>query len=78
MDPILALAFYVILWWLSFFLMLPIGVRSLGEAGVHAPGHDQGAPAAHNLRKKALWAAGLAAVLWMALMIVLYVFWYGR
>jgi len=33
------------------------------------PGSEVGAPKVHNVRKKALWAAGIAAVLW------LFVFW---
>ena len=59
MSPVLGVAIYVLLWWLSFFVMLPIGARSAGEAGEGvAPGHDAGAPLTPNLGKKALWAAG--------------------
>ena len=64
LDPVLNLAIFIIWWWISFFVMLPIGVRSMDEAGEQAPGHDQGAPAAANLRQKALWALGAAVVLW--------------
>jgi predicted secreted protein len=78
MDPILGVAFYIILWWLSFFLVLPFGVRSLDEAGeAHSPGHDRGAPASPSVRKKALWAAGLAAILWVVVAVGLQVLYYG-
>jgi predicted secreted protein len=70
MNPLLGVAIYVILWWLSFFVMLPVGAQSPHEAGETVePGSEVGAPKVHNVRKKALWAAGIAAVLW------LFVFW---
>jgi predicted secreted protein len=66
MSPFLGVAIYIILWWLSFFAMLPIGAQSLHEAGEEgAPGVERGAPRLPRLGMKALWAAGVAAVLWL-------------
>lgn len=66
MSLFLGVAIYVILWWLSFFAMLPIGAQSLHEAGEEgAPGIERGAPRTPRLAMKALWAAGVAAVLWL-------------
>ena len=66
MNPVLAFAIYIILWWLSFFIMLPMGAQSLHEANESAPpGVERGAPRAHKLGQKALLAAGIAAVLWL-------------
>jgi predicted secreted protein len=78
MDPLLAAAAWFILWWLCFFMMLPIGVRTLDEAGEAAPGHDRGAPVAPNLVRKAVWAAGLATIVWLVLIIVLNAVYYDR
>jgi predicted secreted protein len=64
LDPLLNLAIFIIWWWIALFVMLPFGVRSLHEAGEEARGHDQGAPHVTGLKKKALWAAGLAVILW--------------
>ena len=62
----LAIAIYVILWWLAFFLLLPVGAQSLHEGDEMAvPGVERGAPKAHNLGMKALAAAAIAAVLWL-------------
>ena len=53
----LAIAIYLILWWLSFFTMLPLGAQSHHEADeVVNPGIERGAPRAHNLGRKALYA----------------------
>ena len=59
-------ATYVILWWLAFFTMLPLGAQSLHEADEQAvPGVERGAPKSHRLKLKALLATGIAAVLWL-------------
>ena len=44
MSPITAAAVYFIIWWLTLFLVLPIGVRSQTEDGKVAAGTDPGAP----------------------------------
>jgi len=66
MSLFLSIAIYIILWWLCFFMMLPLGARSPHEADEETvPGVERGAPKVLNLRLKAAWAAGLAAVLWL-------------
>lgn len=66
MSLFLAIAIYVILWWLCFFAVLPMGARSPHEVGeATVPGAERGAPKVANLVPKALWAAGIAAVLWL-------------
>lgn len=66
MSLFLGVAIYVILWWLSFFVMLPMGAQSAHEADEETvPGVERGAPRVHNLGRKALLAAGIAAVLWL-------------
>jgi predicted secreted protein len=65
MDPLLGLAIYIILWWIAFFAVLPLGVRNLEEAGEEThPGVERGAPHRPDLWKKALIAAILAAIAW--------------
>ena len=66
MNLFLGIAIYLILWWLSFFVMLPMGAHSAHEQGEqYVPGAEHGAPKVHNLRLKMLLAAGIAAVLWL-------------
>jgi predicted secreted protein len=68
MNLFLGIAIYLIVWWLSFFLMLPMGAQSHHEAGEETvPGAERGAPKVHNLRQKALIAAGIAAVAWLGI-----------
>jgi predicted secreted protein len=66
MNLFLGAAIYVILWWLAFFAMLPLGAQSLHEADEQSvPGVERGAPKSHRLGLKALIASGIAAVLWL-------------
>jgi predicted secreted protein len=56
---------YVIIWWVVFFTMLPIGVRSPDEAGVEVgPGHAPSAPVRPRLGLKAGVTTAIAVALW--------------
>ena len=56
------LVVFLIVWWLVFFMMLPIGVRSQEEAGDIVAGTEPGAPMAPDLLKKKLSNCGMVAV----------------
>ncbi len=77
MSTPLSIATFFTIWWVVLFAVLPIGVRSAGEAGVNdlPTGADPGAPAAPHLWKKALWTTALAVVVFAAL--DAYVYWLG-
>ena len=57
----LDIALYVIVWWLTFFAVLPWGVRPANEG---EQGHDSGAPANPRLLLKAAVTTAVAAALW--------------
>lgn len=60
-----AIVIYVILWWLVFFMALPIGVKPPHEIGEAAePGHERGAPARPHVWKKVLAATIIAGLFW--------------
>lgn len=67
MGPVTSILVFIILWWLIFFMMLPIGVRSQHEVedGV-VPGTEPGAPQRPALWKKALWTTLLTALVFGA------------
>ncbi len=58
-----AVVVFVIMWWLTFFAVLPIGVRGQWEDDSTVPGTEAGAPKNPQLGRKALWATGGAVVL---------------
>lgn len=63
MDIAGATIVFVLGWWISFFAVLPIGVRGQWEDGSTTPGTEEGAPKNPMLAKKALWATAGAVVI---------------
>lgn len=55
---------YAVLWFLTLFVLLPIGQVSQQDAGEVVPGTPAGAPHKPALKKKAIWTTLIAAVLW--------------
>ena len=55
---------YAVLWFLTLFVLLPIGEVSQEEAGEGVPGTPSGAPHRPRIGRKMLWATAIAAVLW--------------
>jgi predicted secreted protein len=56
---------YVVIWWLVFFMTLPIGVRPPHEVGETTDkGHDAGAPVKPRLWIKAGATTVIAGILW--------------
>jgi len=49
MSLTLGIALYFIIWWTVLFAVLPIGVRTQGEAGEVVPGTPESAPVASRL-----------------------------
>lgn len=56
---------YIIIWWIIFFMSLPIGVRPPHEVGEEAqPGNEAGAPVQPRIWIKVAVTSVIAAVLW--------------
>ena len=55
-----AFALYFIIWWLTLFAVLPIGVRSQEEAGEIVPGSEIGAPSKARMGFKVLLTTAIS------------------
>lgn len=71
MNWFTGLASFLILWWLSLFVVLPLGVRGQAESDSVEPGTEPGAPVRSNMYRKALWATGMAIGLFLLLNAIL-------
>jgi predicted secreted protein len=60
---VFAAAVYVIVWWLSLFIILPIGIESQAEKGRVARGSERGAPAKPVMLKKLLLTTLISAII---------------
>jgi predicted secreted protein len=54
---------FILGWWISFFAVLPIGVRGQWEDDSTVPGTEEGAPKNPMLMKKVIWATIGAVVI---------------
>jgi len=54
----------VLFWWLAFFSMLSVGIRTQIETGDIVPGSAHSAPVVHHLAWKALASLAIALVCW--------------
>lgn len=55
---------YAVIWFMTFFVVLPIRETSQAEAGEVVPGTPEGAPAAVNIRRKMLITTLVGSVIW--------------
>ena len=58
MSTPLAIALYFVIWWTTLFAVLPIGVRTQGEAGEVVPGTPRSAPT----KPRIAWILGVNTV----------------
>lgn len=56
---------YLIVWWMVFFCVLPLRVKSQQEAGDVEPGSEPGAPADPQLKFKFKLTSAIAAGFWL-------------
>ncbi|MDU9002418.1 DUF1467 family protein [Sedimentitalea todarodis] len=59
-----AIVLFAVIWFMTFFIALPIRVRTQGDEGKIEPGTHAGAPEVHNLKRKALISTAVALVIW--------------
>jgi predicted secreted protein len=70
MNWFTGLATFLILWWLSLFIVLPFGVRGQAEDDSVTHGTEPGAPIRSNMWKKAGWTTLLAIIFFILVWIV--------
>lgn len=62
-----ALVLYAVTWFMTFFIVLPLRLRTQGEAGEIVPGTPSGAPHQENIGRKAWITTLIATVIWAVL-----------
>ncbi|WP_299566915.1 DUF1467 family protein [uncultured Sulfitobacter sp.] len=59
-----AIVLFAVVWFLTFFIALPIRVKTQGDLKDIVPGTHAGAPEHHHLKKKAIWTTIVAILIW--------------
>ncbi|MEM1313861.1 MAG: DUF1467 family protein [Pseudomonadota bacterium] len=59
-----AIVLFAVIWFLTLYIALPIGVKSQSEVDDVVPGTPASAPSEPMLRKKLIWTTAITIVLW--------------
>jgi len=81
-----AIVLYAVIWFLTLYMALPMGVKSQGDVNEVVPGTPASAPTNPMIRKKIIWTTVITTVLWcVAMWAVIYsgvhindLDWFGR
>jgi len=65
----LAIALFVTIWFVVLFTVLPFGVRAQSEGGDYLQGTDPGAPITPRVLHKILWTTGIAAIVFLLVIV---------
>ncbi len=60
-----AIVLFAVIWFMTFFVVLPLRLTTQGESGEIVPGTHAGAPAVLNMRRKFWITTLVAVVLWV-------------
>ncbi|MFV0515208.1 MAG: DUF1467 family protein [Jhaorihella sp.] len=71
MSIVSGIVLYLVLWFLTFLVVIPIRLKTQGDMGKVVPGTHAGAPEVHNLKKKAVITTLVALVLWAVIAAVI-------
>jgi len=55
---------FLVIWFMTFLVALPIRIQTQGEAGTTVEGTHHGSPEKHHLRKKFIITTVVAFVIW--------------
>ncbi|RJL03940.1 DUF1467 family protein [Paracoccus aestuarii] len=60
------------LWFLTLFVVMPIGQQSQADAGAVVPGTHAGAPSGVNWRRKLLWTTAITSLMWAVIAVIIF------
>jgi len=67
MSIMSAFVLYAIIWFMTYFIAIPIKLKTQGDVGEVVEGTHAGAPEHHHLKKKAWITTIVATLLWAAI-----------
>ncbi len=71
MNLVNAFLIYILVWWVTLFAVLPIGVRGQAEDDNIVPGSEPGAPVKAQMKKKIILTTIISLVLWGLLLLII-------
>jgi predicted secreted protein len=74
MSPFSLFVVYLLIWWVTLFAVLPMGVRGQAEEGDVVKGSEPGAPVNSDMKRKVIITTIAATIMWV---IVCSIIWSG-
>lgn len=71
MNPVSAVVLWLVFWFMTLFVVLPLRLQSQDEAGDVVPGTPGSAPVNPNLKRKFILVTIVATVLWIPVVFVI-------
>ncbi len=65
MSIVSGIVVYLLLWWVTLFATLPLGVRGQAEENNVVPGTEPGAPVKADMKRKLILTTIIASILWV-------------
>ena len=65
MNLFSAFVVWLIIWWLTLFIILPLGIRGQAEEGDIVEGSEPGAPHTLDIKRKFVQTTVIASVIWL-------------
>jgi len=65
MSPFSLFVTYLLIWWITLFVILPLGIRGQAEAGDIVEGSEPGAPVNSNIKSKFKLTTIVATIIWI-------------
>jgi predicted secreted protein len=62
-----ALVLFAVIWFMTFFIVLPLNLTTQGDAGEVVPGTPPAAPAGFVVKRKAVITTWIALALWVVI-----------
>ncbi len=64
-----AIVLLAVIWFLTLYMALPIGMRSQADAGEVEPGTPASAPSDFRVGRKLLWVTAITVPVWLAIVL---------
>ena len=71
MAPFSMLVIYLLIWWVTLFAVLPLGVRGQAEDGKIVKGSEPGAPVDSQMKRKIILTTIISVVIWAIVCLVI-------
>lgn len=71
MAPFSMLVIYLLIWWVTLFAVLPLGVRGQAEEGTVVKGSEPGAPVDSQMKRKIILTTIISTVIWAIVCLII-------